>query len=324
MESATKEEWNSLWISSKGGVYQNWFFNEYYGKTKKPIKLVIRKENSPIAGIICYEKTIKTPLGKKIILEAHGNPIYKSESDLIEILREFKRISKNYFYGTIAPTILSDESKFVQEGYKKSSNHTITLNLSKSERELWSYLEKKSIRWGINSAKKNNLSFSISNKEDISNFIKIYKKTAEDGNFTPEDGDFIKNLANTELSKLFLIRSKDKIIAGGLILLDFNKHTATLSLTASTPQGLKLQAMPFLYWNLILYAKSQGFKIFDLGGYDSEARGGEKTSNINKFKERFGGEIREQAVFSTNSLYPVIRSLMKHLRFIKKLYKKSS
>jgi lipid II:glycine glycyltransferase (peptidoglycan interpeptide bridge formation enzyme) len=80
--------------------------------------------------------------------------------------------------------------------------------------------------------------------------------------------------------------------------------------------------MPFLYWNLILYSKYINLYKFDLGGYDKEARHGEKTYNINKFKERFGGEITEQPIFSTNSKYSGLRQILKKYHFMKGWYKK--
>ncbi len=81
--------------------------------------------------------------------------------------------------------------------------------------------------------------------------------------------------------------------------------------------------MPFLYWNLIIYSKSRGLDYFDLGGYDKEAKEGEKTYAINKFKERFGGDITEQPFYTTNIKYPFLRLLLRRFNFIKRIYNKS-
>ena len=70
------------------------------------------------------------------------------------------------------------------------------------------------------------------------------------------------------------------------------------------------------------YYKNKGCKQFDLGGYDSEAKEGDKTYNINKFKERFGGIITEQPIFSSNNKYPFLRKVLRNVRFAKRLYKK--
>lgn len=261
-------------------------------------------------------KTIFFFYQKKKILEARGTP---SEADL----KKFKKTSKKYFYGTVAPCVLDPKEKiFKKLGFKKISNYTILIDLKKSEDDLWKNLEKKSIRWGVNFARKNDLSFVLAKPSETSAFYKIYKKTAAEGKFSPETIKFISTLRDTLISKLFLVKSKTKIVAGGLILLDKKNNYSILDLTASSSEGLKLQAMPFLYWNLILFSKSLNLNYFDLGGYDKEAKTGEKTHNINKFKERFGGEITEQPIFSTNWKYPFFRSILRTFKFLKKMYKK--
>ena len=88
--------------------------------------------------------------------------------------------------------------------------------------------------------------------------------------------------------------------------------------TAASDEGLKLQAMPYLYWNLIKYSKARGLSNFDMGGYDMEAKKGDKMYNINKFKSRFGGKIVEQPIYSTNWKYPLFRKILKVIKLIKK------
>jgi len=80
--------------------------------------------------------------------------------------------------------------------------------------------------------------------------------------------------------------------------------------------------MPFLYWKIILYSKQEKLDYFDLGGYDTNAKEGDKIYNINKFKKRFNGTITEQPIYSTNWKYPFLRELIKRQKFLKKLYQK--
>ena len=215
------------------------------------------------------------PFGKKKILEARG--LYGKED-----LLNFKSFSKGYFYGTIAPCVISyTDEDFVNLGYKKVSNSTILIDLSKGEEELWRSVDKGSIRWGVNYAKKNGLVFQQAKEAEIEVFYDLYDKTASEGGFKAESQEFILSIVKSDKAKLFLIKNKDKILAGGLILIDQNNNYSILDLTSVSEEGMSFQAMPFLYWNLIIYSKSQGLKYFDLGGYDREAREGEKTRNIN-------------------------------------------
>lgn len=263
------------------------------------------------------EKTISTPFGERKILEARGTP---STMDA----KEFMKLSKSYFYGTISPCVLDLKPEmFYKIGFKRVINNTILIDLRKDEEELMKNLEKKSARWGVRKAEKEGLKFeAISNDEEFKSFYKMYRLTAKNGGFKAESYGFIKKLVKSDIAKLFVIKKKEKVVAGGMILIDKSNNYSILDLTSSTDEGLKLQAMPFLYWNLMTYSKKQGLEYFDLGGYDKEAKEGDKTHNINKFKERFGGIIKEQPIYSSNWKYPFFRGLMKKMRILKRLYKK--
>ncbi|HLC54546.1 MAG TPA: GNAT family N-acetyltransferase [Candidatus Nanoarchaeia archaeon] len=325
MQDPTQEEWENLWSQANGGIYQSWMFNEAKRKSgQQSIVISVRENGKLVGGIMAYKKIIRSPIGRKEILEAHGTPLFINESSGKELLEQFKIEASSYFYATIAPTVLSSsEALFSQAGYTKISNHTILLDLKKLEEELWQSLEKKSIRWGIKTAQKNNLSITpLKTAHEINALYALYEHTASIGGFKPEQKEFLKELSSKGISQIFGIYNGKNIVAGALVFLDKNNKIATLSLTTASDEGLKLQAMPFLYWNILLYAKKEGFSYFDLGGYDPDSRPSEKINNINKFKERFGGAITEQPVFSTNRTYPFLRKALQKARFIRHLYKK--
>jgi len=301
----------------KGSVYQS----------KEWIHAKIASGEKPLvlAGISAFERKRKIPfIGEKTILFAEGSLDSINNEEYISKLKEFKTQSKKYFYGVIAPTVLApNQDIFKSAGLRKVSNNTILLDLSQSKEDLWNNLEKKSIRWGIKTAEKNALTFQLADKGEVQDFYKLYSRIAENGMFHAENEEFVKILSNTSISKLFLVKNKEKIVAGGLILIDQHNNYSILNLTASSEEGLKLQAMPYLYWNLILYSKSLGLAHFDLGGYDLEAKGTDKTYNINKFKARFGGKVVEQPIYSTNWKYPFFRGILKRFSLLKSIYKKN-
>jgi lipid II:glycine glycyltransferase (peptidoglycan interpeptide bridge formation enzyme) len=293
------------------GVYQS---KEYLSALNEAGEKIVDVSQ----GFFCIEKTISLPfLGKKKILEGRGN---SSNEDLAKL----KKISTEYYYSTVAPCIIGYSDKnFNNAGFKKVENYTILVDLSKNEEELWKAMDKGSIRWGVNSAKKNGLKFGIvENDLILEEFYKMYEETAVSGNFRPEKLEFVKRLTKTDIAKLFFVKKDGKVVAGGMILIDkYNKYSI-LDLTSVSEEGMKLQAMPFLYWNLILYSKSIGLNYFDLGGYDKEAKEGEKTWNINKFKERFGGEVKMQPIYASNWKYGFFRAILRRFRFMKGGYKK--
>jgi lipid II:glycine glycyltransferase (peptidoglycan interpeptide bridge formation enzyme) len=316
-------KWKELWGKSERSVYQSLEWANLKDKCgKKPIFITCFKDDALKSGIIAFEQTLSTPLGVKKILVSEGTPLYTDEDSLHEIINKFKQESKKYFYGTIVPTIINQKNEVLSKYMKKASNFTILVDLSRTEEELWKSLEKKSARWGVKTAEKNSLWFlEPQSLDDISEFYSIYKKTASEGGFNPEPIEFLRCLLNSQSGKIFLVKKGNKIIAGCAILLSYDYNV--LNLTASTEEAQRLQAMPFVYWNIVLYSKRTGVRYLDLGGYDKEAKEGGKTYNINKFKERFGGQITEQSIYSSNQKYPLVRKMMKRFKIIKKLYKKS-
>jgi lipid II:glycine glycyltransferase (peptidoglycan interpeptide bridge formation enzyme) len=319
-----KQKWNELWKSCKGGVYQSiWWIEIKSLLGHKPIFVTIEKNNKLTAGVCLFENDIKSFGFSKKILSAIGTPLFINREEGKELLDSLRKNYRNYFYITISPNVLfTDLEYFESAGYKRISNNTILIDLKKSIEELWDNLEKKSIRWGVKTAEKNGLSFEIAKEDEVEKFYKLYSDTATQGGFHAEKKSFIEKLRDSQISKLFVIKYTNKIVAGGLLLIDNNNKISTLDLTGAGEEGLKLQAMPYLYWKMINYSKELNLNYFDLGGYDNEAKEGDKTYNINKFKLRFGGEIKQQLIFSSNAKYSFIRNLMKRFHFIKKIYKK--
>ncbi|MCX6748463.1 MAG: peptidoglycan bridge formation glycyltransferase FemA/FemB family protein [Candidatus Pacearchaeota archaeon] len=273
-----------------------------------------------LEGMNAFEAKIESFLGEKKIIFARGTP---SE----QALKEFAEKSKEYSYGTITPQITNyDDVLFKKLGFKRTDDFTIMVSLEKSKDELFKQLEKKSSRWGVKTAEKNSLIFAEVRESELKEIFKLYKDTADKGGYKSEPFEFFsscyKNIVKENQGKFFVVKQKpNKILAGALLLIDLD-HTM-LHLTGASDLAYRLQAMPFLYWNLILYSKSLNKKYFDLGGYDAEAKEGEKTYAINRFKTNFGGDIWPQPIYSTGSFYTLTRKLLRKFRFIKKIYSKS-
>jgi lipid II:glycine glycyltransferase (peptidoglycan interpeptide bridge formation enzyme) len=60
----------------------------------------------------------------------------------------------------------------------------------------------------------------------------------------------------------------------------------TLNVNASLEGYRHLQPNNLLYWNCITWAKEQGYKELDLGGWQINAR--DNAIGVNKFKEKWG------------------------------------
>lgn len=110
---------------------------------------------------------------------------------------------------------------------------------------------------------------------------------------------------------------ENKMIAGAVIKI--GEDRITLFLNASEHEHLKYQPNNLLYWSIIKWGKENKFKIFDLGGYQLNAKEGAKLYEINRFKLRWGGKIVEYPVYSKNPFYIMGRKTIRNVPFIKKV-----
>lgn len=195
----------------------------------------------------------------------------------------------------------------------KDIQATIHIDLDKNLEELWNSLDKDA-RWGVNRARKENLRLQIVNDENFwKEFYDLYISTILDGGVTPKKIEELKS----ENPVLFLCFRNEELIAGAAIKTYENK--TELFLNASKKDALKYQPNNFLYWEIIEWSKKNGFKIFDLGGYQLNAPTGSKLEQINKFKERWGGKVVTFKISSVNPLYIIGRKLIRNFPFIKKI-----
>lgn len=271
-----------------------------------------------VDGMVTFENTIFSSFGKKKIIFARGSPSS-------ELLEKFKSKAKEYWYGIITPKITNyDDELFKKHGFSRFDDFTIMIDLKKSEKELWNELKNKSFADGIGNAEENKLVFAEAKLEELEKFYSLYVNSMRELELMAQPYEFFKRIyelmVKKGLAKVFVVKKNSEVLAGCVILID-NDHTM-LHLTGLSEEGDKLWAMPFLYWNAILYSKKIGKKFIDLGGYDKEASQEDKTYEVSKFKEGFGGKIVAQPVYSTNWRYVFIRRQMRWLKPLKKIYVK--
>lgn len=193
----------------------------------------------------------------------------------------------------------------------KDVQATVEIDLTKDEEELWNKLDKDARR-GVKKAKKSNLIVKENSKEsDWKEFYEIYKETCKYGKIVPLDFEEIKK------GKLFSCYLEKKLIAGAVI--KDKEKKITLFLNASLHEFLKYKPNNILYWEIILWGKKKGKKFFDLGGYQLNAESRGKLDRINKFKMRWGGEIKKYYVYSYNPIYILGRKIIRNFHFVKKI-----
>jgi hypothetical protein len=196
----------------------------------------------------------------------------------------------------------------------KDIRATIEIDLTEPIETLWNKVNKKA-RWGVKKAEKEGLVFEYTEKEeDWKRFYSIYTKTIIIGGIVPEKFEEIKEKGNL----LFICKRGEQIIAGAIIKV--REDSYELRYNASLYEFQKFQPNNLLYWGLIKWGKEKNFKIFDLGGYQLEASG--HLSGVNKFKERWGGEIKKYDVYSKNPFYILGRKVIRNVPLVKAVREK--
>ena len=177
----------------------------------------------------------------------------------------------------------------------KDRHATILVDLKPIEEEIIENLQKDA-RWGIKRAQKEGLIIKETREEnDWIEFYKIFKEMAKKEEGEPPSLDTLKK--NT--FAFFICKKEEKIIAGAGISLGkidcpdrqiqdiYSFDIPRLYFNASLEEYLNLQPNNLLYWSCILWCKNKGYKEFDLGGWQINARD-LHLIGINKFKERWG------------------------------------
>ncbi len=164
----------------------------------------------------------------------------------------------------------------------KDINATVLVDLEPTEEEIFKSLQKDA-RWGVKKAIREGLIVEESDKWE--EFYEIYKQTQRGGKATIHPLKIVLETSNI----LFICNYKEKMIAGLAIGFrgdKYDKNLPSLSKLASVSQYHSLQPNNLLVWKAILWSKKKGYKLFDMGGWQINAKG--HVVGINKFKERWG------------------------------------
>jgi len=188
----------------------------------------------------------------------------------------------------------------------KIQKATVVVDLTPSEDEIMHSIHKDA-RWGVRKAQKEGLEVRESADEsDWSIFYEMYKNTLIEGGNDPKSLEFLKKTSD----KLFLC-FKDNRVIGGAVIKTSGIENPRLRFNASLKEYQSLQPNNLLYWNCILWCKNKGYKKFDLGGWQINARG--HLEGVNKFKEKWGNVVYYEE--NTGFFKGIGKKLVKNSRF---------
>jgi lipid II:glycine glycyltransferase (peptidoglycan interpeptide bridge formation enzyme) len=189
----------------------------------------------------------------------------------------------------------------VWKGFK-DVRATIQIDLSKTEEELWMNLESTARK---NVKRANTYNLVLKESEEWEKFYPYYSATWARGGVSPEPIEEMK-----KDRKLFLAYYGEEVAGGGVV--EIENGVLEFFAIAVGEKYLEMQAYAFIYWNLILWSKRNGLTTVDLGGYQLGTKVGEKLYYVNRFKEKWGGELKLIPVYSWNPFYILGRKAIRN------------
>lgn len=173
----------------------------------------------------------------------------------------------------------SNNSKFNEAG----SFYTHVLNLSARPEQVWSKLDKGSVRWAVKKSKQLGTTVTSSiNKEDLRDFYELNCLTKKDIGVPCHPWKFFTELFDLmgKFISLYIVNYKGGTIAGGIMI--YFKDTVLYGYGAANPRYLDVHPYNAFIWASIEDACNKGFSNFDFG------RSSENEPGLRNFKKRWG------------------------------------
>lgn len=252
-----------------------------------------------------------------------GTPLILNNNELAAdlILKEFvKQFSKSSIIILIRnynDTAILKES-FKKNGFIYEDHLNIIVDLTKSEDELWKSVNSKR-RNEIRKSRKEDLKFVI--KDDFISLkigyeilTKIYNKVGIPLPSLSMFEDILNNSNENIGLKMFCVILKDEII-GIMFALCFHNTIYDWYSGAKKEYYIKYPN-DFLHWEVFLWGKLNGYKIFDFGGAGKP----NIPYGVRDYKIKFGGELVNYGRYirvNKKILYKISLIGLKFYRYIK-------
>lgn len=185
---------------------------------------------------------------------------------------------------------LAERLKLVKSPMHLHAEHTVMLDITKSEEELMTEMRRQT-RYEVRRAQKLGIKVSYETSEKAFNdFYDLQLETAERQGFIPSTRHLI--MAQHEVfgdkARIYTATLDGKVLAKGEILLQAPE--AIYHEAASTLDGRKLPGAYALQWQIIQDAKALGLKRYNLFGIAPPNSPHHRYAGVTTFKTGFGGE----------------------------------
>jgi len=306
LEENEKKIYNDfISLSLYSSIYQSFEWGEirkYDGWNV--IRLIAIDKDHIVGGLSCLYK--KIPFLPKCVFYIPRGPVldYACEkaSDIFNIL--FLRIleiarKENAIYIRINPDInqatcfrdIILKNNLTNVRYPILHTTTFRLDLLKDEEQLLASMESR-VRYDIRKAEREKVEIVIDNgnNEYINLFYNLLNQVSIRNKFPIYSYEMMQNiwkiLSPKGMCKIFLARRQDEVVSGAFLLLFGNKCIYQWGGSVRT----KVNPNQLLHWEIIRWAKTSGYQIYDFQGVPENVKEGDDLWGIYLFKRGFGGQ----------------------------------
>lgn len=181
------------------------------------------------------------------------------------------------------------------QSYPKGSVHipfgTYDLNLSKGEDEVWKGLHSKHRNVIRNAEKKGG--YIKTGSSELKVFYSLYESTMQRSNMYCEPFSYFESLMKGFKDQIFCAVVYRDEEPQGAVFVPYTMEGAYYVYGASADKISLTGAINFLHFEMIKFLIEKGVKKYDFVGARLSDISGTKFEGIQKFKKRFGGELKE-------------------------------
>ena len=305
------QEWDDFLNAIEGNNHvQSSMWAQLKQKNEQYVRRICAKKEGKIVGGI-QSLVQKVKFNKKVAYIANG-PVYDHKMDdvgvfLLDTMVK-KLISEKIDCIIIQPqqideniTTFFSKNKFFRSPMELSPAATSLVDLTLDQEILLARMKRKT-RYNVKLSSKKGIKVREGNQKDLAEFYRIMKISSENKKYNIFDYDYYNEIwdifSPKENVKLLFAEYNGKLLVAQLSIV-FGDRVVN-KFTGWTGEEGKRKPNEATMWNTILWAKSHGYRFFDLGGltYSTGAKilqegktESQKTDPVDNFKLGFGGDV---------------------------------
>jgi len=297
----------------KGHFLQSWEWGQVKSFTDwQPLPLVLEDEGQMVAALLLLKRRLPLPGINRCILYSPRGPVcdVHNANLLGELFAAARQVAEaeGAIFLKIDPDVKVEDTVFIQHlqtnGFHRSTSSegfdgvqptfVFRLDITPTEEELMANFHQK-WRYNIRLAERKGVTVRpAENKEDLKEFYRVLKETAERDHFIIRGYEYFDKIWDAmvpDIARYFVVEYEGQIVAGSLAMIMGNK--AWYLYGASSNQYRNVMPNYLMQWHMIKWAKANGGTLYDFRGVSGDISEDNPLYGLYRFKKGFSGEFTE-------------------------------